>query len=117
MAKINPEWGTDEVLCFHNIVDGVDNHTGGCDQGETKNHVHTHLGSVNDDKSCLASIFHRVGQVKLERHSKISCDGPRIILDDTRQNDGRIIFGKEDLGNTVVVPLCNSREKVVISRA
>ncbi len=105
------------MLCFHDVVDGVDNHTGGCDQRETKNRVHTHLGSVNNNKSCLASIFCRVGQVELERHSKIRCDGPRIILDDTRQNDGRIIFGKEDLGNSVVVLLCNSREKVVISRA
>jgi hypothetical protein len=100
-------------------VDGVNNHTGGCDQRETKNHVHTHLGSGSNDKGCLASIFHtRIGQVEQERQSKISCDGLQIILDDTRKNDGRIvIFGKEDLGNTVGVPLCNSREKVVVSGA
>jgi hypothetical protein len=55
--------------------------------------------------------------VEVECHGEISCDGPRIIVDDTRKNDGRIIFGKEDLGNTVGVPLCNSREKVVVSRA
>jgi hypothetical protein len=92
------------VLCFHDIIDSVDNHN-------------THLGSGSDNKGCLASIFRRVGQVELECHSKISCDGPQIILDDTQKNDGRIIFGKEDLGDTVGVPLCNSREKVVVSRA
>jgi hypothetical protein len=42
---------------------------------------------------------------------------PQIILDKTRKNDGRIIFEKEDLGNKVGVPLCNSREELVISRA
>jgi hypothetical protein len=117
MAKGDLEWGTVKVLCFHDVVYGVDDHTGGCDQQETKNHVHTYLGSGSNDKGYLASIFCRVGQVELECHSKISCDGPQIILDDTQKNDGRIIFGKEDLGNTVGVPLCNSREKVVVSRA
>jgi hypothetical protein len=105
------------VLCFHDVVDGVDDHTGGCDQWETKNHFHTPLGSGSNNKGCLASIFRRVGQVELERLSEISCNGPQIILDNTRKNDGRIIFGKEDLGNTVGVPLCNSREKVVVSHA
>jgi hypothetical protein len=62
------------VLCFHDIVDGVDNHTGGCDQRETKNCVHTHLGSGSNDKGCL--VFCGVGQVELECHSKISCGGP-----------------------------------------
>ncbi len=117
MEKVNPEWGTVKVLYFHDIVDGVDNHTGGCDQRETKNHVHTHLGSGSNNKGWLAPIFHRVGQVELEHHSEISCDGPRIILDNTQQNDGRIIFGKEDLGNAVGVQLCNSREKVIVSCA
>ncbi len=117
VAKVNPEWGTVKVLCFHDVVDGVDNHTSGCDQRETKNRVHTHMGSISDNKGCLVSIFSRVGQVELECHSEISCDGPQIKLDDTQKYDGRIIFGKEDLGNTVVVPLCNSREKVVVSRA
>jgi hypothetical protein len=56
-VKINPEWGAVEMLHFHNVFDGVDNHTGGCDQRETKNHVHTHLGSGCNDKGCLASIF------------------------------------------------------------
>ncbi len=83
MAKVDPEWGTVDVLCIHNVVDGVDDHTGGCDQRETKNRVPTHLGSGSDDKGCLASIFCRVGQVEMERHSEISCDSPQIILDNT----------------------------------
>ncbi len=55
--------------------------------------------------------------MELECHSEFSCDGPQIILDNTGKNDGRIIFGKEDLGNTVGVPLCNSREEAVVSHA
>ncbi len=55
--------------------------------------------------------------MELECHSKISCDGPQIILDNTRKNDGRVYFWKEDFGSTVGIPLCNSREKVVVSCA
>jgi hypothetical protein len=76
MAKVNSEWGTVEVLCFHIVVNSVDSHAGGCDQHETKNHVQTHLESGSIDKGCLASIVHRAGQVELERHSEISCDSP-----------------------------------------
>jgi hypothetical protein len=63
-------------FCFHHVVNGINNHNGGFDQWETKNCIHTHLESGSDDKGCLASFLHRVGQVELESHSKISCDGP-----------------------------------------
>ncbi len=71
------------MLCFHYFVNGVDNHTGGFDQWETKNHVHAHLGSGSNNKRGLASILGEIGQVKLKCQEEVSCDGPLIVLDNS----------------------------------
>ncbi len=55
--------------------------------------------------------------MKLECHQQISGDRLRIILDNAQENNGQIILRKEDLGNTMWVPLSNSSKEVIISGA
>ncbi len=56
-AKLDFEWGTIKMLCFHHVVDVVDDHTGSCDQLETENRVHAHLGSGGNNKRGWASVL------------------------------------------------------------
>ncbi len=67
-AKLDWEWGTIKMRSFHHVVDVVDDHTRSCDQQETKNRVHIHLGSGGNDKRDWASISGEIWQVKLECH-------------------------------------------------
>ena len=67
-AKLDVEWGTIQMLCFHHVVVHVDNHTGSFDQRETENRVHAHLGSDGNDKRGWASVLGEIWQVKLECH-------------------------------------------------
>ncbi len=55
--------------------------------------------------------------MKLECHQQISGDRVRIILDNSRENNGQIILRKDNLGNTMWVLLSNSSEEVIISGA
>jgi len=52
--------------------------------------------------------------VELESHSKVSCNGVCIVLDDLGKNDGGVVLGQENLCNLLGEPLCNGREEVVI---
>ncbi len=67
-AKLDVEWGAIQMLCFHHVVDIVGDHTGSCDQRETKNRVHAHLGSGGDNKRGWASVLGEIWQVQLEWH-------------------------------------------------
>ena len=55
--------------------------------------------------------------MKLECHQKISGDRVHIILDNSQENNGQIILGKEDLGSTMWVPLSNISKKMKVSGA
>jgi hypothetical protein len=95
--KVNFEWETNEILCFHYAVNHSDNNTGSFDQQETKNRVHAHLESGGNDKRGWASIFGEVQQVELKPHGEISGESLCIILYNSRENNRGIILKKEDL--------------------
>jgi hypothetical protein len=65
-AKRDLERGAIKVLCFYYFVDGVNYHSSGFDQRETKDHVHAPLGSISEDIRGLASILGEIRQVKLK---------------------------------------------------
>ncbi len=66
--KLNRERGAVEMLCFYYIANEVDDHTSGCDQRETKNRVHAHLGPGGDYTRGCAPILGQVRLVQLECH-------------------------------------------------
>jgi hypothetical protein len=67
-TKIDWEWGTIQMLCFHYVFDCVDDHTSSCDQCKTKNRVHAHLEPSGNNKGGWATISGEIWQVKLECH-------------------------------------------------
>ncbi len=115
--KIKWEWGTVKMLCFHHVVDSVDDHTGSSDQWKTKNRVHAHLGPGGNDKKGWASISSQIWKMKLECHGEVRGNTLHLILHDSRQNNWSIILRKEDLGNAMGVLLGNGSKEVIISGA
>jgi hypothetical protein len=83
MAKINLEGGTVKVFCLHYIVNKVEYHTGGGDQWETQNRVHTHLGPGSHNKRGYTPILDEIGLMKLKCNMEISGDGVSVILDNS----------------------------------